>query len=127
RMRRLLLCALLTLAAGPFAAPAVAAGPLVYVENLATTVPQADVDAALPAFQTAVTRDLAPVWGVDATLTTDPKLAASAAMVVQLADDATCMGCLGYHDVVGGRPTSYVFARTSAEYSEAWPLVFMHE
>lgn len=104
-----------------------ATGPLVYVSNVSTTVPQADVDAALPAFQTAVSRDLAPAWGTDATLTTDPTLETSAQMVVEISDDANCVGCLGYHEVFGGKPTSYVFARTGAEFNESWQLTFSHE
>jgi hypothetical protein len=105
--------------------PAFAAGPVVFVDNESSVVPQADVDAAVPAFQVAVSRDFASVWGTDATLTTDP--AVPAQMVVRLEDDADCGGCLGYHDVIGGRPTSRVFARTSALDNESWQLVFSHE
>ena len=122
-MRRILL---VFLAAFLLAPAAHAAGPVVYVENDSTVVPSADVAAALPAFQTAVSRDLAASWGTDAWLTTDPAFAKSAAMVVKLEDDATCMGCLGYH-TVEGRPVSHVFARTGAEYGESWQLTFTHE
>jgi hypothetical protein len=125
-MRRTLIVLVLTAAAVFFVPAAVAAGPVVYVNNLSADVPQQDVDAALPAFQTMVSRDLAAVWGVDATLTTDPAYKDSAAMEVRLEDDADCMGCLGYHDIAD-RPYARVFARTSAEYNESWQLVFSHE
>ncbi len=107
--------------------PAFAAGPVVYVANLSTVVPQADVVAALPAFQIAVSRDLAAAWGTDATLTTDPAAEPTAAMVVRIEDDAQNCGCLGYHDVLGGKPTSWIYAGTSASAHDSWQLVFTHE
>jgi hypothetical protein len=106
-------------------------GPLVYVANDSETVSQTEIDSALPAFQTAVSRDLASVWGVDATLTTDPSLESSAAMVVRVEDDSDACsfsGCaLGYHDLIDGKPTSRVFAATGNEFHESWQLTFSHE
>jgi hypothetical protein len=121
-MVMVVVCAALWAAPGAFAA-----GPVVFFENLSTTVPQADLDTALPAWQIAVSRDLAPWWGTDATLTDDPQYAASANMVVRIEDEADCLGCLGYHDVIDNRPTSKVFAGTSAENGQSWQLVASHE
>lgn len=111
----------------PAVATADPAAAVVYVGNLSTTVPQADIDAALPAFQTAVTRDFAPVWGVNVVLTTDPTAQATAQMVVNVEDWSTVFGALGYHDVIGGRPTSRVFAAEGAAFNESWQLTFTHE
>lgn len=111
----------------PAVASADPSAPVVYVGNLSTVVPQADLEAALPAFQTAVTRDFAPVWGVNVTLTTDPAAASTAAMVVNVEDYSPVFGALGYHDVIGRRPTSRVFAATGASYNESWQLTFTHE
>jgi hypothetical protein len=104
----------------------------VYVENLSETVPQADVDAALPAFQLAVSRDLARVWGSDALLTTDAALEPRAAMTVRILDDSdacSLWGCaLGYHELDdSGMPSAYVFAKTGADFHESWQLTFSHE
>lgn len=102
--------------------------PVIYVSNSSTVVPQADVEAALPAFQTAVSRDLAKYWHIDAVLTTDPAQAASADMTLAVSDDADQPGALGYHDVgLDGRPYGKVFARTGAAYNESWQLTFTHE
>jgi hypothetical protein len=90
-------------------------------------VPQADVVAALPSFQTAISRDFARVWGTDATLTTDPAFAVTADMEIIVDDNAPDCGCLGYHDVVGKRPVSYIYAETGAKYNESWQLTFTHE
>lgn len=123
------LAATLILAPAALAANEAPAQPglVVYVANLSKTVPQADIDAALPSFQTSVSRDLARYWGVDARLTTDPAAATSADMVVQVEDYADIPGALGYHDVIVGRPTSRVFAATGAAYNESWQLTFSHE
>lgn len=104
---------------------ALAAGPTVFFDNQSSTVPQADLVAAVGGFQVAVSRDLEASWGTDAQLTTDPALPAD--MTVEIDDDATCWGCLGYHDVVDGKPISYIFAGTSAQYNESWQLVASHE
>ena len=100
---------------------------LVYVDNVSSAVTQAELEADLPAFQLAVSRDLQRFWGVDAVLTANPSDRPAAQMVVSLEDDATCLGCLGEHDVVKGVPTAFVYAHTSALFNEAWSLVFTHE
>jgi hypothetical protein len=124
---RSFVAALAATAALVFIPTALASSPVVYFDNQSTTVPQAEVVAAVAAFQVATSRDFAPAWGLDAVLTTDPLYKDTAAMTVQIADDADCLGCLGYHDIANGKPISYVFAKTSAEFNETWQLVATHE
>src|SRR4249919_728666 len=111
------------------AAPPIAgASPVVaYVGNHSAEVTNADIANSLPAFQTAVSRDFAPVWGTDAVLTTDPAAEQTANMLVYVNDEPDCWGCLGYHDVVLGRPTSYVFADLAEQYHDSWQLILTHE
>lgn len=97
----------------------------ILVTNLSQTVPQADIDAALPAFQIAVSRDFASVWGTDATLTTDPTVPYQ--MEVWVEDFSDQPGALGYHDVIHGHPVSRVFAAEGAIWNESWQLTFTHE
>jgi hypothetical protein len=100
-------------------------GTIVYVQDLSSTIPVEDVAAALPAFQTSVSRDLNASWGTDATLTMDPALATSANMEIDLVDSAACTMCLGFHDVINGKPTSFV--TTGIAPNESWQLTFSHE
>lgn len=116
--------------AAAFVAPSAAraAVPVVYVQNDSTVLTNAQVDVELPAFQIAVSRDLARYWGTDALITDDPAAASSADMVVYVKDDSDILGAIGYHEVgPDGRPTSYVFADTANADSVAWQLVFTHE
>ena len=125
-MRRLAVLA--ALVAAFFAPAAHGAGlPVVFFDNQTTTLSQQDLESVLPAFQTMVSRDLAPAWGQDAVLTDDPSARASAEMTVVLQDNVECLFCLGYHDLVKGKPIAYVGVGTSADYGEAWPLTATHE
>jgi hypothetical protein len=83
--------------------------------------------STIPAFQTLITRDLAPIWGTEATLTDDPALEEEAQMKIQLLDYSPYDGALGFHEVWGGVPISYVFVKESRKYNEVWTLVFSHE
>lgn len=131
KLRYIITALVAGLGMGVFTHAAYANSPVVYVDNVSSVVSQADLAAALPAFQTAVSRDLAPVWGTDATLTSDPAQEAAAQMVVKLEDESDACGmagcALGYHDVIGGKPVARVFAKTSSDFHEAWPLTFSHE
>jgi hypothetical protein len=112
---------------GTIASPTAAhlsSSPVIYVENDSSVVPAADLEAAIPAFQTAISRDFAPVWGTDATFTTDPAAAATADMVIQLDDYPDCTGCAGYHWLDGNRPISYI---GTAFPDDSWQLTFTHE
>lgn len=131
-MRRLILAALVVAllcgASWGTRAAFAASKPVVYAYTLSASVSQADLDAAIPALQTAVSRDLAASWGTDATLTTDPAYAGSADMTISIddGDGASCM-CYGFHDVAKGRPYSVVYGDLAIQDDgNAW-LTFTHE
>jgi len=100
------------------------------VRNMSTVVSDAELQAALPAFQTQVSRDFAPVWGLDATLTFLAKgtpTPAKAWLLVVL-DDADQAGALGYHDLTAaGMSIGKVFAKTTKLDGGLWTVTFSHE
>jgi hypothetical protein len=47
---------------------------------------------------------------------------------IQILDDATIQGALGYHDFTpDGRPISYVFAKTDKDFGYNWQVTLSHE
>jgi hypothetical protein len=103
----------------------------VIVKNLSTVVGDADVRAALPAFQTQVSRDFCTSgWGIDANLTFLPKgkTTPAGAWLLAIFDDADQAGALGYHDLTkAGQPLGKVFARTTINDHGLWTVTFTHE
>lgn len=100
------------------------------VINASTVVKDADVKTALPAFQSQVSDDFAPVWGIDATLRFVPSGSKPNAGEWWLAvlDDSDQAGALGYHDLTkDGLPLGKVFAKTDLTYGEKWSVTFSHE
>jgi hypothetical protein len=111
---------LIALTAGAWGSGAADAAQPILVVNQSTLVTDEQIQDALPAFQLAVTRDFAPVWGTDATLTTDP--ATADAWTVTITDEPDVLFAAGYHYLDHGRPAAKVFAD-----SMPWQLVLTHE
>ena len=105
--------------------------PLIAVKNLSTVVSDADLQAALPAFQTQVSRDFCGSgWGLDATLQFFGKKAKlpDKAWLLGVFNDADQAGALGYHDLTkSGQPTGKVFAETTLRDGGLWTVTFSHE
>ena len=105
--------------------------PVIAVKNLSTVVSDADVQAALPSFQTQLSRDFCGAgWGLDATLQWVPKAkkAPASAWLLGVFDDADQAGALGYHDLTkSGQPTGKVFAKTTLDDGGLWTVTFSHE
>jgi hypothetical protein len=122
-VKRLLL--LVALAVALIGAPAArAAGPLVELLSTSTTVTQADLQAALPAFQQHVDAELGPAWGVAATLFVgDATRPQRADMTLTVTDRPCGFGCGGFHDSHGGHP----FAIAVTDPGTPWTLVAAHE
>lgn len=98
--------------------------------NESTVLTDTEVKAALPAFQTQVTRDFAPVWGTDATVTWVDKTTAppSDAWLMAILDNSDQAGALGYHDVTDtGLPLSKVFAMSDLMAGATWSVTVSHE
>lgn len=100
----------------------------IYVRNLSTFVTDKAVAAAMPAFQTATTRDYAPVWKTDARLVfIGHRAAPDGAIVVTLLDRSDIKDALAYHMVKDGVPAARVFVGTSRYFGYSWTVGFTHE
>jgi hypothetical protein len=100
------------------------------VINQSTVLTDAQVAAAVGPLQTQVSRDFAPVWGVDADLTFYARGTAPPATAWQLGvfDNSDQAGALGYHDLTAdGLPLGKVFAGTDIQYKSAWTVTASHE
>lgn len=104
---------------------------VVAVKNLSSVIEDADVQAALPAFQKQVTRDFAGSdWGIDAKLVFVPHggKTPQGAWLLGIFDNADQAGALGYHDLTrSGLPLGKVFAKTTIDDGGLWTVTFSHE
>ncbi|MGW5223584.1 hypothetical protein [Nocardia niigatensis] len=98
--------------------------------NRSTVLTDAQVSAVVPALQTQVHRDWAPVWGSDADLSfvaTGAQPPAGAWWLV-VSDDSDQAGALGYHDLTDeGLPMGKVFARSDINAGLQWTVTASHE
>ncbi len=102
----------------------------VAIWNRSTVLSDAQVQAAVPSFQTAVSRDFAPAWKTDAMLAFVPKAGTPdpASWIIQILDDSTQRGMLGYHSVSATNvPDGFVYARTDQQYGLNWTVTLTHE
>jgi hypothetical protein len=100
------------------------------VFNLSTALSDDQIKAALPALQTQITRDFAPVYGIDAHLVFIPKDARppKGSWWITVFDNSDQPGALGYHDLTPeGRPLGKVFAGTDIAAGLSWTVTMSHE
>jgi hypothetical protein len=98
--------------------------------NRCTLLKDSEIEAVVPAMQTQVSRDFAPVWGVDAVLTFVPrgKRAPKYDWWIVMLDTSDDAGLLGVHDMTpAGRPLGKVFVKTDKEGGYSWTRVLSHE
>ena len=98
--------------------------------NRSTVLKDAEVQAALPALQTQIHRDFAPVWGIDADLTfvLPGQPPGPSSWQLGIFDDSDQAGALGYHDLTQqGPPLAKVFAHTDILYKAQWTVTASHE
>jgi len=102
----------------------------VAVINASTVLTDAQVQAAIPALQTQVSRDFAPAWGINANLSFVPQGTNPPAGTwwLTILDDSDQAGALGYHDLTSdGQPLGKVFAGTDLKYGSNWTVTASHE
>lgn len=104
--------------------------PYIAVANESTVLTDAEIEAAIPAFQHAVTYNLRREWGSSCHLAfvqQGAKLPAGA-WLFQILDTSDQAGALAYHDVDGKDvPTAKIFAKTEQQYGASWTVSFTHE
>ncbi len=102
----------------------------VAVINSSSVLTDAQVQAAVPALQTQVHRDFAPVWGIDADLTfvASGSQPPATSWWLSILDNSDQAGALGYHDVTtAGLPLGKVFAGTDLQNNLSWTITASHE
>lgn len=99
------------------------------VINESTVVKDADVQACVTALQVQVSRDFAPVWGIDAQINFHPsKVAPEGAWQLVILDDSDQADALGYHELtVNGQPLGKVFAASDLLSGNSWTVTVSHE
>ncbi|MFB7907691.1 hypothetical protein ACFC1T_14765 [Kitasatospora sp. NPDC056076] len=99
------------------------------VTNESTVLTDHEVSAVVPALQTQVHRDFAPVWGIDADVSFVASNALSdTAWWMVVLDNSDQAGALGYHDLTANfLPIGKVFAATDKQYGENWTVTISHE
>src|SRR2546425_4164285 len=102
----------------------------IQVVNESTLLSDAQVRAAVPAFQTQVHRDFAPVFGIDADLSfvpqgTNPDPSSWMLVILDNSDQANA---LGYHDLSpSGMPLAKAFAGEDIRNGLQWPVTVSRE
>ncbi len=99
----------------------------IYVKNVSTVLSNADVLDVLPAMRRQ-TYHVREWWrtSLEDLIFGDPPVEDAWQIIVS--DDADQAGALGYHDFTpGGRPISYVFAKTANDAGYSWTVTFSHE
>ncbi len=102
----------------------------VSIINDSTVLKDDEVAAVVPALQTQIHRDFAPVWGVDAELAFVPhgQPPEGGTWWLVLLDNPDQAGALGYHDLNnGGLPLGKVFAKSEIEKGMKWTVTMSHE
>jgi hypothetical protein len=85
--------------------------------NQSTVLTDAQVAPMVAALQTQVSRDFAPIWGIDAQLqfVGQGQQPAVGAWQLVVLDDSDQAGALGYHEVQGDLPYGLAFAKSDIE------------
>lgn len=100
------------------------------VTNQSTVLTDVQVQSAIPALQTQIHRDFAPVWGIDANLSLLSKgtVPSASDWMLGIFDDTDQAGALGYHELSpSGTPLAKVFAKSDAQAGLSWTVTASHE
>ncbi len=98
--------------------------------NRCSALTDADIEPVIPALQTQVSRDFAPIWGPDVELTYVPrhKRAPNKTWWIVLLDTSDDAGFLGYHDMShNGLPLGKVFVKSDLDAGSSWSSTISHE
>lgn len=101
----------------------------IQISNESSVLTDNQVQAVVPALQTQVSRDFAPMWGIDADLefVTKDQLDSSKWWLI-IFDDSDQPGALGYHDLnPKGLPLGKIFAKTDMQDKLQWTVTTSHE
>jgi len=100
------------------------------VLNATSMLTDAQIAPVIVALQTQVSRDFAPVYGIDAKLTQVLKgqTADPTSWWLVLSDNSDQAGALGYHDLTPtGLPIGKVFVKSVIDNGDSWSVTISHE
>lgn len=104
--------------------------PRISVINQSTVVTDAQGKALTQALQVQVSRDFAPIWGLNASLTYVPKgkQPAPGSWWLVILDTADQAGALGYHEITSeDQPLGKIFAKTTIQDGGTVSVTASHE
>src|SRR5271156_3838926 len=104
--------------------------PHVCIINECTVLTDEQIAAVVPDLQIQVSRDFAPVWGIDCTLSFvgKGKTPPTGSWWLVILDDSTQEGSLGFHETTSqGLPCGKVFAKSDIQYGMSWSVTVSHE
>jgi len=113
--------------------PPTAVGPKninIAIFNSSKVVSDTQLAPMVAALQKQVTRDFAPIWGIDANVVFVPKGGKVDPTYWQLGifDNSDQAGALGYHDITAaGQPLGKVFAETDIQFGSSLSVTISHE
>ena len=102
----------------------------VAIFNQSTVVTDSQLVPIVAALQKQVTKDFAPIWGIDANVVFVPKGGTPDPTFWQLGifDNSDQAGALGYHDITAeGQPLGKVFAETDIANNSSLSVTISHE
>lgn len=101
----------------------------VAIQNKSTILKDADLAAAVPDLQIQVSRDFAPIWGVDAQLILVPsnQLPPANAWLLVALDNSDQAGALGYHEIQSLIPYGLFFVESDIQAGLSWTVTASHE
>jgi hypothetical protein len=103
---------------------------VISVINASSVVSDDECRAVVAALQIQVSRDFAPVWGIDAALAFVPtgEKPALGTWWLSILDSTDRAGVLGHHDLTpDGLPVGKSFAGTDKHYGHSWTVTASHE
>jgi hypothetical protein len=102
----------------------------VSVINASSVVTDDECRTLVAALQKQVSRDFAPIWGIDATLVFVPTggTPAPGTWWLSILDNTDRAGVLGHHDLTpDGLPVGKSFAGTDKHFGHSWTVTVSHE
>ncbi len=104
--------------------------PTIAIINATTVLKDSQITPVVQAMQVAITRDFAPLWGIDAALVQVPKGAnpPAGAWWMVLIDNLDVQGALGYHDLTSeDLPIGKIGVQTCIDDNSPWSTCLGHE
>jgi len=97
--------------------------------NKSSVVSDEEIEKCVCAFQKQISRDFAPIWGIDADIFfSKNRVIPPGHWWCVISDTSDVDGALGYHELTAeGNPICYVFAKSDIDNNLNWTVTASHE